>query len=89
MQLAPDNKIYMCATNGIKYLHVIHHPDEYGINCLFQQRGIVLPTYNASSVSYSPYFRLGPLDNSLCDTLGLDNHPVAWYRYEQDTLDFL
>ena len=89
MQLAPDNKIYLCATNSIRYLHVIHSPDEYGVDCQFQQRGVLLPTKNYTSVSYSPYFRLGPLDNSPCDTVGLDNLPTAWYRYEQDTLEFL
>jgi hypothetical protein len=89
MQLAPDNKIYMCATNSIKYLHVIHDPNKYGIDCQFQQSGILLPTKNYSSVSYNPYFRLGPLDNSSCDTLERDNLPVAWYRQEQDTLDLL
>lgn len=87
MQLAPDNKIYMCATNGVKILHVIHNPDEPGVNCNFQQRGIKLPVHNSTALSYSPYYRLGPLDGSLCDTLGLDNIPVAWWRYEQDTLD--
>lgn len=89
MQLAPDNKIYLCATNAINYLHVIHNPNEYGLDCQFQQRGVLLPTKNYSSVSYSPYFRLGPLDNSSCDTIGLNNLPIARYRYEQDTLDFL
>lgn len=89
MQLAPDNKIYMCATNGIKTLHVIHDPDEAGSSCNFQQSGINLPTYNFSSVTYHPYFRLGPLDGSSCDTLNLDNNPRAWFRYEQDTLNFL
>ncbi|MDV7397611.1 PKD domain-containing protein, partial [Arthrospira platensis SPKY1] len=36
-----------------------------------------------------PDYRLGPLDGSPCDTLGLDNHPVAKFRYEADTLDHL
>lgn len=89
MQLAPDNKIYICATNAIRYLHVIHTPNEYGVDCQFQQRGVLLPTNNYTSVSYSPYYRLGPLDNTPCDSIGLDNLPIAWYRYEQDTLDLL
>ena len=33
--------------------------------------------------------RLGPLDGSSCDTLGLDNHPVSRFRYEQDSMDYL
>ncbi|MFT6740983.1 MAG: hypothetical protein ACJAVF_002497 [Paraglaciecola sp.] len=34
-----------------------------------------------------PNYRLGPLDGSACDTLGLDNHPLADFRYEVDTLN--
>lgn len=87
MQLAPDNKIYLCATNTLKYLHVIHQPDQPGLACLFVQKGTPLPTKNYSSVSFSPNYRLGPLDDSPCDTLSLNNQPVAWWRSEQDTLD--
>lgn len=86
-QLAPDDKIYTSATNGSKWLHVIHRPDEEGAACQYEQRGILLPTVNSFSVPNFPNYRLGPLDGSLCDTLGLDNLPVAWFRYEQDTLD--
>jgi PKD repeat protein len=31
-----------------------------------------------------PNFRLGPIDGSPCDTLGLDNHPLANFRWEQE-----
>ena len=43
--------------------------------------------YNATSVPNHPNYRLGPLDGSPGDTLGLNNWPHAWYRYEQDSLD--
>lgn len=86
-QLAPDGKIYTSATNAMKALHVIHRPDEAGDACRYQQRGLVLPTLNAQSVANFPNYRLGPLDGSPCDTLGLDNVPAAWWRYEQDTLN--
>lgn len=88
-QLAPDGKIYICTSNGTDVLHVIHRPDEAGSACLVEQHGIRLPTYNATSMPNFPHYRLGPLDGSPCDTLGLDNHPKAWWRYEQDTLDAL
>ncbi|MBL7802807.1 MAG: PKD domain-containing protein [Saprospiraceae bacterium] len=86
-QLAPDGKIYTSATNGMKALHVIHRPDEEGLACQYQQRGFALPVINAQSVPNFPNYRLGPLDGSSCDTLGLDNLLVAWWRYEQDTLN--
>jgi len=88
-QLGPDNKIYISAPNSVKNLHVIHHPDEQGLNCQVEQHGIILPVYNAFSVVNNPNYRLGPLDGSLCDTLGLDNLPISWWRSEQDTLNTL
>jgi hypothetical protein len=87
MQLAPDGRIYSSATSGARYLHVIHRPDEAGTACGYEQRGIRLYKYNDFSVPNFPNYRLGPLDGSPCDTLGLDNLPKAWFRYEQDTLD--
>ncbi|MBL7797935.1 MAG: PKD domain-containing protein [Saprospiraceae bacterium] len=89
LQLAPDGKIYGSATNGTQYLHVIHNPDVAGTDCQYQQHGIRLLKYNDFSLPNFPNYRLGPLDGSPCDTLGIDNEPQAWYRYEQDTLDAL
>lgn len=87
MQLAPDGRIYGTATNSMRSLHVIKDPDEKGLDCHFVNHGIMLPKVNSFSVPNHPNYRLGPLDGSPCDTLGLDNWPKAWYRYEQDTLD--
>ena len=89
MQLAPDGKIYMSSTSTIRSLHVIHQPDEPGIACQFQAYGLPLPARNSFSVTYSPNYRLGPLDGSPCDTLGLDNRPIAWFRFQRDTMDSL
>jgi hypothetical protein len=87
MQLAPDGKIYASTTNGVKSMHVIHSPDEAGLGCQYQQHGIELPTYNSFSIPTFPNYRLGPLDGSACDTLGINNLPISWWRSEQDTLD--
>ncbi len=56
---------------------------------MVEQHGITLPTYNAFSLPNFPNYRLGPLDGSPCDTLGLDNHPIAKFRYDQDTTNYL
>lgn len=85
--LAPDNKVYLYTTSGSRTLHIIHEPDEPGADCAFEQHGVRLPCYNSSSLPTFANYRLGPLDGSSCDTLGLDNDPVSWWRYEQDTLD--
>ena len=88
-QLAPDGKIYINANNGIHQLTVIHYPDKGGDACMVEQHGLALPTLNAFSMPNFPNYRLGPLDGSPCDTLGLDNNPIAKYRYWQDTTDLL
>jgi PKD repeat protein len=89
LQLAPDGKIYGSAGNSTRYLHVINNPDEQGANCGFVNHGLRLYKNNAQSVPNHPNYRLGPLDGSPCDTLGLNNWPKAWYRYEPDSLDLL
>jgi hypothetical protein len=30
-----------------------------------------------------PNYRLGPVDGSACDTLGIDNHPLSNWRYDR------
>jgi hypothetical protein len=87
MQLAPDGKIYSSCPGGLKSMHIIHNPDEPGLACYYEQHGVALPTYNALSIPTFPNYRLGPLDGSSCDTLGIDNLPIAWWRSEQDTLE--
>jgi len=87
LQLFPDGKIYSCTSTLSNVLHTIHYPDEPGMACQYEQHAVHLPTRNARSIPNFPYFRLGPLDGSPCDTLDLNNNPKAWYRYEQDTLD--
>ena len=85
-QLAPDGKIYIASNNGVTSLHVIHNPDADCPDCRIEQHGIELPTFNAFSIPNQPNYRLGPIDGSPCDTLGIDNIPLARWRYEQDTL---
>jgi PKD repeat protein len=82
-QLAPDGRIYITASNGSDIFHVIHRPDEPGAASLVEQHGIRLPTYNASSIPVFPNFRLGPVDGSACDTLGINNLPLAGWRYDR------
>jgi len=74
--LAPDNKIYLTATNGTKFLHIIHAPDSLGQSCMVQQHGLELATFHAFMVPNFPHFRLYDLQGSPCDTLGI-NGPVS------------
>ena len=89
-QLAPDGKIYICTAFSTPLLHVIEYPNRKGVACQVHQRAIHLPNYNDYSIPNFPNFRLGPVDGSACDTLGLDNHPLCNWRWEQaDTLALL
>ncbi len=83
----PDGKLYNWA-GGSRFMHVIEFPDRKGTDCKLRQRAIKLPYYSFANSSYYPNYRLGPIDESSCDTLGIDNHPVALFRYDlEDTLN--
>ncbi|MCB9332534.1 MAG: PKD domain-containing protein [Lewinellaceae bacterium] len=87
LQLAPDGKLYMNSAATVNTMHIVHQPDLPGATCRFEQHGVQLPTLNSLSMPNFPNYRLGPLDGSPCDTLGLDNLPAAHFRWEfWDTL---
>ncbi|MEO8589122.1 MAG: T9SS type A sorting domain-containing protein [Flavobacteriales bacterium] len=71
-QLAPDGKIYISTGNGTQHLHVIHDPDEAGLACNMEQHGIALPRYFSNSLPNHPNYHLGPVDGSVCDSLGIN-----------------
>ena len=83
--LAPDGRIYMITPNGsCDFLHVIEQPDLSIEECKFLQHSIDLTVANGRTAPNLPNFRLGSLDGSPCDTLGIDNIPVSRWRYEED-----
>lgn len=71
-QLAPDGKIYISTGNGTQHLHVIHDPDSAGVECNMEQHGIALPRYFSNSIPNHPNYHLGPVDGSVCDSLGIN-----------------
>ena len=85
-QLAPDGRIYIICPNSVPVMHRIEYPDEPGEACIVKQHSVRLPTLNAFSIPNNPNYRLGPIDGSPCDTLGIDNLPKANFRADQDTL---
>ena len=86
-QLAPDGKIYITTTSGIPAMHVIHRPDEKGAACAVEQH-LPIPTHSTTLPNF-PYYRLGPIDGSPCDTLGIDNVPLANFRWAPQPDDSL
>jgi hypothetical protein len=86
MQLAPDGKIYMPTQS--RFMHVIQDPNQQGSLCNFEQRAIELPSAVAYPITpHFPNYRLGPVDGSPCDTLGINNIPVAKFRCKADPDD--
>ena len=71
-QLAPDGKIYIATGNSTFHLHMINDPDQPGLACNMVQHGIEIPTYYFNSLPNHPNYHLGPIDGSVCDSLGIN-----------------
>jgi hypothetical protein len=69
MRLAPDGKIYI--NTYTRHYHLINNPDVQGIGCDVKQHHISLPQ-DPLLIPLYPNYRLGPIDGSPCDTLGID-----------------
>jgi Secretion system C-terminal sorting domain len=86
LQLAPNGKIYVGASNGAHILHTIHNPDEKGLACRFINHDLELLTKNGLTLPTFPNFRLYDWEGSPCDTLGInapnDSLLVRWAGHE-------
>ena len=76
MELGPDGILYSRPYNGQPCVHRIKHAERAGLACDYQQDYLVLE-YPIRAFPHFPNFRLGPIDGSACDTLGIDNVPLA------------
>ena len=68
-ELAPDNKIYITGFGSNHYLSVINNPDIIGTGCDVTQHSIYLPGRNGGSLPNYPFYELGALGSSVCDSL--------------------
>ncbi len=85
--LALDGKVYVGCPGQHKHIHVINEPELPGTVCDFRQHSIELFTSNFWSFPNQAHTRLGPVDGSICDSLGINSNPWAFFRWEQkDTL---
>ncbi len=71
-RLAPDGRIYSCSTMPTGYFHVYEQPNEKGLASKVVQRGLELKGIHSYSIPNHPNYRLGPLEGSACDTLGIE-----------------
>ncbi|MBK7226040.1 MAG: T9SS type A sorting domain-containing protein [Saprospiraceae bacterium] len=87
IERAPDGRIYGntgCCTQ--QYLFYINKPNLKGKACDVRQHAIKITSHN--NLPSFPNYRLGPIDGSPSDSLGIDNIPVAEFRYDQDTMNY-
>ncbi len=83
-QLGPDGRIYITQDRSVMQLPVINFPHRAATEVGYNPTGLQLLTYSDYATPNFPWFRLGPIDGSPCDTLGLDNHPLCGWRWEQE-----
>jgi len=83
-ELGPDGRIYI-VHSGLGY-STVQYPNEKGKACKLIHDKPFFDVVIGSAIPYMPNYRLGPLDGSACDTLGLNNIPVAHFRID-DSLD--
>lgn len=81
-QLAPDNKIYITGWGSVNHLSVINFPDSLGNSCNVSQHSIALPGNNNGSFPNYPFYELGALGGSVCDSL-----PTGIYVYNNNEVD--
>jgi len=85
INLMMDGKIYIMPFSWTHYGHYIQYPNRKGAACEVVLGGVYFPIENFATTPHFPNYRLGPLEDSACDTLGLLNHPLAWWRSDKDT----
>ncbi len=86
-QSAPDGRIYICTIPPSHVLHKIDRPNKAGLECGMRTNGYRIKVYSRGIPNF-PNYRLGPIDGSPSDSLGIDNIPVAEFRYDQDTMNY-
>ncbi|MBP7185132.1 MAG: T9SS type A sorting domain-containing protein [Saprospiraceae bacterium] len=81
----PDGRLYVNGEGFPKrHIHTIHRPNEQGLACDFRQHDFPLYS-NLANFPHFPHYRLGPVDGSVCDSLGISNIPWCHWRYNQDS----
>jgi WD40 repeat protein len=76
--LGPDNKLYIGNKNGTqKGMSYIDKPNERGLACDYRPKGLRQPFTNLQVPPNLPFYGLGVLKGSLCDTIKPPSIPVS------------
>ncbi len=87
MERGPDGRIYNVSGTFRRMINVIDKPNLLGKACIVKKHSIRLSGLQ-ETIPNHPNYRLGPIDGSPCDTIGINNIPVAEFRYDQDTSEY-
>ena len=79
-EMGPDGRIYI-VHRGDSYC-TVQYPNVRGKGCKFKYDEPDFHNVISRAIPYMPNYRLGPLDGSPCDTLGINNVPVAHFRID-------
>ena len=64
MQITPDCRIFISMPGSHRFWHIIHNPNEKGIACNVEQRGLSLKTWAFNTMPYFPNYNLGAIDDT-------------------------
>ena len=85
-ETGPDGRIYVVHSGNA--FCTVQYPNVRGKGCGFRYYNPNFQNVIGQAMMVLPNYRLGPLDDGPCDTLGLNNLPVANFRVD-DTLPAL
>lgn len=85
-KLGADGKIYIGTPANRGVFHIIHQPNEKGLDCKLEQHGIVLPIrVFSSTMSHHSNYRLGPEKGTVCDSLNIPSWlTIETHPYHQE-----
>jgi hypothetical protein len=72
MEYTPFDQIMFGGMSRTPYYSLMTNPKFIGDSLGFQPKGIGLPSFHARSIPNFPNFKLGDLNGSICDTLGIN-----------------
>ena len=81
----PRQELMVSSIQG-NFISMVHNPELRGEESNSRPFSLEVPQRHWSLPNF-PNFRLGPIDGSPCDTLGIDNLPKAWFRYNDMNLE--
>ncbi|MGE5355482.1 MAG: T9SS type A sorting domain-containing protein, partial [Deltaproteobacteria bacterium] len=84
MQLAPDCRIYVAASQTVRHMGLINKPNEKGMACDFRQHSIEFPNLiGQNSITNYPHFRIDEAE--ICDpTITSIFGDAVWYRRDME-----